>query len=198
MRSITALLTGDEKLAYRILALNTEKAHNLRDRSLEVIRMARQLAKDEPRTKETEHATTFESPAFLTLGSVYEQRTRFAGSSYQSVLRRVDRFLDQALPKSLTQRQQWAVRLMDIDDRVSAHVKTMQELGFKSPYLRALVVARINPVRWVKLSTKKDAPPPMSMAEALTRMTASVRKFDPKSVRPGDLALVAAVAPAEE
>ena len=193
MRAITALIVPDEKIAYRILALNTEKAHNLRDRSMEVIRMAQRLAKEQPKTKEADHAVTFESPAFLTLGSVYEQRTRFAGSSYQSMLRRVDRFLDQPLPKALRQREQWAVRLMDIDDRVAAHVKTMQELGFKSPYLRALIVARCNPVRWVRLSTKKDAPPPMSMAEALTRMAANVRKFDPKSVKPGDLALVAAM-----
>jgi ParB family chromosome partitioning protein len=196
LRAVTALLVPDEKLAYRILALNTEKAHNLRDRSLEVIRMARQLAKEQPRTKENDHAVTFESPIFLTLGCAYAERSRFAGSSYQPVLRKVDRFLDRALPAALRQREQWAVRLMDIDDRVAAHVKTMQGMGMKSPYLRAVVVARINPVRWVPPSRKKDAPPPMSMAEALTKMTANLRKFDPKSVRPGDLALVAALAPA--
>ena len=197
MRSVTALLVPDEKLAFRILALNTEKAHNLRDRSLEVIRMARQLAKEQPRSKETEHAVTFESPAFLTLGSAYEQRSRFAGSSYQAVLNKVDRFLDSTLPAALRQREQWAVRIMDIDDRVAAHVKTMQAMGMKSPYLRAIVVARINPVRFVPPSRKKDAAPPMSMAEALTKMAANVRKFDPKSVRPGDLALVAAIAAPE-
>src|SRR6266849_660288 len=78
MRSVTALLVPDEKLAFRILALNTEKAHNLRDRSLEVIRMARQLAKEQPRSKEIEHAVTFDSPVFLTLGGAYAQRSRFA------------------------------------------------------------------------------------------------------------------------
>jgi ParB family chromosome partitioning protein len=195
MRSVSALLVPDDKLAFRILALNTEKAHNLRDRSLEVIRMARQLAKEAPRSKETEHAVTFESPAFLTLGCAYAERSRFAGSSYQPILNKVDRFLDNTLPAALRQREQWAVRLMDIDDRVAAHVKTMQAMGMKSPYLRAVVVARINPVRFVPPSRKKDAAPPMPMAEALTKMAANVRKFDPKSVRPGDLALVAAFAP---
>jgi ParB family transcriptional regulator, chromosome partitioning protein len=195
MRSVTVLLVPDEKLAFRILALNTEKAHNLRDRSLEVIRMARQLAKEQPRSKESEHAVTFESPAFLTLGNAYAQRSRFAGSSYQTILNKVDRFLDSTLSAALRQREQWAVRIMDIDDRVAAHVKTMQAMGMKSPYLRAVVVARINPVRFAPPSRKKDAAPPMPMAEALTKMAANVRKFDPKSVRPGDLALVAALAP---
>src|SRR5437763_10040425 len=154
-RAITALLTDDVALAYRILALNTEKAHNLRDRSLEVIRMARSLAKEQPRSKESEHATSFESPAFLTLGCAYEKRDRFAGSAYNSMLRRVDRFLETALPAALRQREQWAVRLMDIDDRVAAHVKTLQDKGMKSPYLRQVVVAHCNPVRWIP--SKKGA-----------------------------------------
>ena len=194
-RAITALLTDDVALAYRILALNTEKAHNLRDRALEVIRMARALAKESPRSKESEHATSFESPAFLTLGAAYEKRDRFAGSAYHSMLRRVDRFMETALPAALRQREQWAVRLMDIDDRVAAHVKTLQEHGMKSPYLRQVVVARCNPVRWIP--AKKGEAPPMTMAELLTRTTANVRKFDPSKVRPQDLAIAAAVAPEE-
>ncbi len=198
MRAITALIVPGHRIAYRILALNTEKAHNLRDRSLEVIRMARQLAKDEPQSKESDHAVTFESPVFLTLGCVYLERPRFAGSAYQPVLRRADRFRDQALPAALRQRAQWAVRLMDIEDRVAAHVKTLRQQGLKSPYLRQLVVARCNPMRFVQATRKMDAAPPMSMAEALTRMAANVRKFDPSKVRPQDLALVAAIAPASE
>ena len=194
-RAITALLTDDPALAYRILALNTEKAHNLRDRALEVIRMARSLAKEAPRSKESEHATSFESPAFLTLGAAYEKRDRFAGSAYNSMLRRVDRFMDTALPAALRQREQWAVRLMDIDDRVGVHVKTLQDKGMKSPYLRQVVVARCNPVRWIP--SKRGEAPPMTMAELLTRMTANVRKFDPSKVRAQDLAIVAAVAPEE-
>ncbi len=189
-RSITILATADPALAYRILALNTEKAHNLRDRSLEVIRMARALAKEQPRSKESDHAVSFESAPFLTLGCVYLKRDRFSGSSYHSMLRRVDLFQDRALPAALRQREQWAVRLADIDERVTAHVKTLQELGMKSPYLRQVVVARCNPVRWIP--QKRGAPPPMTMAECLTRMTAAVRKFEPKKVRPQDLALAAA------
>ena len=43
LKHVTVLAAADDALAFRILALNTEKAHNLRDRSLEVIRMAREL-----------------------------------------------------------------------------------------------------------------------------------------------------------
>ena len=195
-RAITALVTADPEIAYRILALNTEKAHNLRDRALEAIRMARALAKQRPPTTEGEHAAAFESPHLLTIGAAYDKRPRFAGSSYQSMLKRVDRYLEGTLPAALRQRDQWATRLLDIDDRVAKHIATLQEMGFKSPYLRQVVVARCNPVRWIP-TKRGDDQPPMPTGEALTRMAAAVRKFDPKGVRASDLALVAAVAPEE-
>src|SRR5471030_2522347 len=56
MKQIMALISPDDALAYRILALNTEKAHNLRDRSLEVIRMARNLAKRHATAQESQYA----------------------------------------------------------------------------------------------------------------------------------------------
>ena len=71
MRTVTALLVPDEKLAFRILALNTEKAHNLRDRSLEVVRMARSLAKQHGASRESQYTAEFESAELMTLGIIY-------------------------------------------------------------------------------------------------------------------------------
>src|ERR1700761_1537204 len=65
LKQITALISPDESLAYRILALNTEKAHNLRDRSLEVIRMARSLAKRDGGAKESQFTAEFEAPELV-------------------------------------------------------------------------------------------------------------------------------------
>jgi len=70
LQQITALISTDDALAYRILALNTEKAHNVKDRSLEVIRMARNLATNKPRTKESSFSEHFEAAEFLTLGII--------------------------------------------------------------------------------------------------------------------------------
>src|SRR5438067_2659637 len=87
LKQITVLISPDESLAYRILALNTEKAHNLRDRSLEVIRMARNLARNRARERESQFAAQFEAPERLTLGIVYEKWPRFAGGAYSSFLK---------------------------------------------------------------------------------------------------------------
>jgi ParB family chromosome partitioning protein len=193
LKQITALVSPDEALAFRILALNTEKAHNLKDRSLEVIRMARALVKREPRAKESDFAAQFEAPEFLTLGVVYTKDARFAGGAYGSFLKKVDRFTDRTLAVSLREREGYAARLRDIDAQVRKIVKLLEKRGFKSPYLRTFVVARINPVRFHR-SKPGDKKPPMPLAAALTRMAAAARTFDPKGVRPGDLALVAALA----
>jgi ParB family transcriptional regulator, chromosome partitioning protein len=194
LRQISALVSPDEGLAFRILALNTEKAHNLKDRSLEVIRMARNLAKRQPRAKESEFAAQFEAPEFLTLGILYVEDAKFAGGAYGPFLKKVDRFSERTLPVSLREREGYASRLKGIDAEVRKIVKALEARGFKSPYLRTYVVARINPVRFhrVKLGDRK---PPMPLAEALTRMAAAARRFDPRSVKAGDLALVAALAP---
>lgn len=197
LKQITALVSSDEALAFRILALNTEKAHNLKDRSLEVIRMARNLAARRPRAKEGEFAAEFEAPELLTLGIVYARNGRFAGGAYAPFLKKLDRFSEQTLPASLRQRETYAARLEAIDIEVKRIIQALQAKGFKSPYLRAYVVARINPVRFHR-PKKGETKPAMPLTAALTRMAGAAKRFDLASVKPGEVALVAAVAPAED
>src|SRR4030095_17187677 len=97
-----------------ILALNTEKAHNLREKSLEVVRMARALAALDS-GNETDYALQFEEPGLVTLGLCYEQRGRFAGGQYNPVLKRVDAFMEIKLPRSLETRAGRAATLLELD-----------------------------------------------------------------------------------
>ncbi len=205
LRHVTALVSPDEALAYRILALNTEKAHNLKDRSLEVIRMARNLARREPQSRESQYTAQFEAAELLTLGIVYESNPRFAGGAYSPFLKKVDRFSERTLPASLREREGHAARLLAIDQEVKRVIAGLQARGFKSPYLRNYVVARINPVRFHKAPKAKKsaganaaAKPAMPIGEALTRMAAAARRFDIGSVSNADLAWVAAGAESQE
>jgi ParB family chromosome partitioning protein len=193
LKQITALVSPDESLAFRILALNTEKAHNLKDRALEVIRMARNLAGRNPRAKEAQYVAEFEAPELLTLGIVYERNPRFGGGAYTSLLKKVDRFGDRTLPVSLRSREDYASRIEQIDAQVGRIVAALQARGLKSPYLRNYVVARINPVRFQR-AKKGQTEPAMPIAQALTRMAAAATKFNPESVSAKDVALVAAAA----
>jgi ParB family chromosome partitioning protein len=192
LRQVTALVSPDESLAFRILALNTEKAHNLKDRSLEVIRMARALAARDPRAKESGFHQELEAPELITLGIVYEEDARFGGGAYSPFLKRVDRFSDEPLPQSLRKRGDYAARLAEIDAEVKRIVEGLGARGFRSPYLKGYVVARINPVRFHR-AKKGETGPAMPIGAALTRMATSAKRFDLGSVKSGDLALVAAV-----
>ncbi|MCC7463296.1 MAG: ParB N-terminal domain-containing protein [Gammaproteobacteria bacterium] len=197
LRQITVLVSPDETLAYRILALNTEKAHNLKDRSLEVIRMARNLARRQPAVRESQFTEQFEAAELLTLGILYEDNARFAGGAYSPMLRKVDRFSDRTLAASLRERAGHAARLLVIDAEVRRIIAALQARGFKSPYLRAYVVARINPVRFHKLKPGERRPA-MPIGQALTRMLAAAKSFRLESVSTADLAWVAVGAAAQE
>jgi ParB family chromosome partitioning protein len=179
-RSITALVLPDEDIAYKILALNTEKAHNVRERALEVIRMARALAALDPRP-EREFQMEFEDPTLLTLGICYERRGRFSGGAYQPVLKRIDRFLGAALPRALATREERAGRLLELDDAVIEAVGKLKERGFESPYLKAFVIARINPLRFQR-GAKAD------FEETVAKMLASARRLDPSRIKSEQIA----------
>jgi ParB family chromosome partitioning protein len=187
-RAVVALLLSEPEVAYQILALNTEKAHNVREKSLEVIRMARALAELDPRP-EKELAGEFEEPAFVTLGACYEQRGRFSGGAYQPVLRRIDEFLDARLPEALATRSARAARLLELDDRVVAAVAALKAKGMQSPYLKAFVLARINPLRFKRGATAE-------FDETVDKMLAAAGRFDADKVKATDLA--AASGPPDE
>ncbi|HTP58033.1 MAG TPA: chromosome partitioning protein ParB, partial [Spirochaetia bacterium] len=188
-RSILAVLAPEAAVAYQILAMNTEKGHNLREKSLEVIRMARSLAELAPRA-EKDYALEFEEPDYLTLGLAYEKRGRLSGGAYHPVLRRVEAFLGLPLPQAITVREARAQKLIDLDDKVADAVAALKERGFTSPYLKAFVVARINPLRFRRgASMEADA--------ALDAMARALAGFDPGKIKMSDLASAPAGPPEE-
>ena len=187
-QAIVALVLPEPETAYRILALNTEKAHNVREKALEVIRMARSLAERDPRP-ESEFALEFEEPALLTLGASYEKRGRFSGGAYAPMLRRVEAFLSAKLPAALAVREERAQALIELDDAVIAAVGALKERGFESPYLKAFVVARINPLRFQRGGEPR-------FDETVAKMLASAKRFDPAKIKADQVA--AASGPPED
>ena len=181
-KSIVAIAIPEAAAAYQILALNTEKAHNLREKALEVIRMYKELARLDEAGEET-YALEFEEPALITLGLCYEERPRFSGGAYHPVLKRVDEFLKGPLARSLDSRQARAKTVLELDEKVIQQVDALKARGLTSPYLKSFVVARINPIRF----RPKDAAP-LPFDEALDRMAKAVEKFNPAKIKTDDLA----------
>ena len=180
-RSITALVVPKREIAWQILALNTEKAHNLRERSLEVIRIYRGLMDEDAKRPEGAFAYYLEEAAFVTLGVCYEKNGKFAGGAYNPIVRRLEKFSDEPLSKAIREHEKHADLLMDLDARVAEVVAKLKARGFVSPYLRAFVVGRINPLRWIQ-----GEPPPLEIVIKTRRDRAA--KFNTEKIKQEDLA----------
>jgi ParB family chromosome partitioning protein len=180
-RSIVALVVPEPEVAHRILLLNTEKAHNLRERALEVARLAQGLAEIDDRP-EREFAVEFEEAPLITLGLCYQENGRFSGGVYHPVLKRCDKFLAARLPRALETRRARAALVLELNEAVNAAVSALKERGLDSPYLKAFVVARINPLRFQRGKVTAD------FDETLGRMLASAKRFDAGKIRPDQVA----------
>ena len=178
-KAITAIVVPKREIAWQILALNTEKAHNLRDKSLEVIRIYRNLIEDGTGRSEKDVSYYLEEPSFATMGICYEKNPRFSGAVYNSFVRRLTEFSDQPLQKSLREHEKTAEMLLELDERVSEVVKKLKAKGFVSPYLKSFVVARSNPLRFMK-----EAP---ELHELIKTIRGKVERFNVDKVKQEDI-----------
>ncbi|HEX4927344.1 MAG TPA: ParB N-terminal domain-containing protein [Burkholderiales bacterium] len=181
-KAITALVVPRREVAWQILALNTEKAHNLRERALEVIRIYRGLIDEDAKRAESSFAFYLEEASLVTIGVCYERNPKFAGAAYNPIVRRLVGFSDEVLEKRIKTHERHAGELLDLDERVNEVIQKLKARGFTSPYLRAFVVARINPLRWMQ-----GEPPPLD--EVLKTMRERAAKFNTDKVRQEDLAV---------
>jgi len=122
-----------------------------------------------------------DEPALVTLGVCYERVPRFGGGVYHSILRRLETFTDDPLRTAIRDHEKRATMVLDLEERVAGAVKKLKERGLVSPYLRSFVVARINPLRWIK-----GEPPPLE--EVFKTMRERAAKFNVEKVKPQDLA----------
>ncbi len=184
--TIVALLVPEPEVAYQILALNIEKAHNLRERALEVVRMYRDLIAFSDRP-EAECELEMEEPALITLGFAYEQKKRLSGGAYAGMLKRVDGWVAAPLSKALGEREKRAQTLLAFDEAIEGAVARLRAAGFTSPYLKNFVVARVDPSRFQK--AKEGGPPPGSeFHERVGKMTERAHKLDAGKIRVEDVA----------
>jgi ParB family transcriptional regulator, chromosome partitioning protein len=177
---VPAIVVPEAEVAFQILALNTEKAHNLKEKSLEVIRMYRGLAEARPKTGEEDWAFQFEAPHFVTLGLLYEENRRFAGGAFAPILRRVDKFLKGKLPDTLEERGERAARVKAADEALAKAVAALKKRGINHPYVKNYVLARTSPLT----RARKTLP---SFDQTFTKLVAAIEAFDVSKVRYEDV-----------
>jgi ParB family chromosome partitioning protein len=177
---VPAILVVEPEVGYQILPLNTEKAHNLKEKSLEVIRMYRGLAEEEPTSTEESWAFQFESAHFITLGLLYETNKRFAGGAFAPILRRVDKLLKVTLRKGLEEREERAALVRAADEALVAVVAKIKKRGINHPYVKNYVLARTTPLT----RARKTLP---SFDQTFRKLRDNVEDFDVAKVRYEDV-----------
>jgi ParB family chromosome partitioning protein len=177
---IPAILVPEHEVAFQILALNTEKAHNLKEKSLEVIRMYRGLLQEEPEAGEEDYAFQFESPHFITLGLLYEENKRFAGGAFAPILRRVDKFLKGGFPRAFKDREERAALVRAVDAALGQVVARIKKRGINHPYVKNYVLARTTPLT----RQRKTLP---SFDQTFKKLRENIEGFDVGKVRYEDI-----------
>ncbi|HWN91585.1 MAG TPA: chromosome partitioning protein ParB [Verrucomicrobiae bacterium] len=177
---VPAILVPEPEVAFQILALNTEKAHNLKEKSLEVIRMYRGLVDEEPESGEEGYAFQFEAPHFITLGLLYEKNKRFAGGAFAPILRRVDKFLKGRFPKTLGEREERAELVREADEALVEVVAKIKKRGINHPYVKNFVLARTTPLT----RQRKTLP---SFDQTFKKLKENIEDFDIAKVRYEDI-----------
>ncbi len=177
---IPAIVVPEHEVAFQILALNTEKAHNLKEKSLEVIRMYRGLITEEPKRGEEDYAFQFEAPHFITLGLLYETNKRFAGGAFAPILRRVDKFLKGPFPKTLSSREERAELVRKADETLSDAVAKVKKRGINHPYVKNFILSRTTPLT----RQRKTLP---SFEQTFKKLTDNIEAFDVGKIRYEDV-----------
>jgi ParB family chromosome partitioning protein len=188
---VPAILVAEPDVSYQILPLNTEKAHNLKEKSLEVIRMYRALAQEHPGATEEAWAFQFESPHFITLGLLYETNKRFSGGAFAPILRRVDRFLKSTLRRGLEEREERAELVRGADEVLASAVARVKKRGINHPYVKNYLLARTTPLT----RARKTLP---SFEQTFKRLRENLEAFDVSKVRYDDIQRSAIMAPSGE
>jgi ParB family chromosome partitioning protein len=146
-----------------------------------VIRIYRGLVDEDARRPESQFAFYLDEAALVTLGVCYERAPRFGGGAYHPILRRLENFTGELLRDAVKDHEKRAALVLDLEDKVAAAVKKLKDRGLVSLYLRSFVVARINPLRWIK-----NEPPPLE--DVLKTMRERASKFNVEKIKPQDLA----------
>jgi ParB family chromosome partitioning protein len=188
---VPAILVPEPEVAYQILALNTEKAHNLKEKSLEVIRMYRALAEEQPRRGEEDFTFQFEAPHFITLGQLYERDKRFAGGAFAPILKRVDKFLPGTFGKAMPVREERAEKVHQADQALASVVAQVKKRGINHPFVKNYVLARTSPLN----RQRKTVP---SFDQAFAKLLANLEDFDASKLKYDEIRRAATIAAAVE
>jgi ParB family chromosome partitioning protein len=118
-----------------------------------------------------------ESIHYVTLGLAYEKAPKLFGSAYESILHRVDRWLDLPLSAALGAREERAEMLLEVERLVREAVVKIQELGVNHPFLPRAVVSTASPIGRKRIIEESYETVMRKLADNVRRLVENPREF---------------------
>ncbi len=172
-REVLAVVAPEE-LYLNILEFNTEKPPNVKEKSKQAYRLFQEFLQESPETIEADLFTYFKEPQFITIGFVLEElEPRFPASFYESLLAKIDRFLEEPLSEAAEERRRRAQALVELNQEVNAKYA---ELGWTNALLKGEIVRKaVQRAYGVRVRTIED-----EFYEALERVKEACRNLGPE------------------
>ncbi len=147
-----------EKLAQLMMNLNIEKELNIREKSYVALAVYREYLNSKPEMLESdpEIMDSIEQAYYVTLGLGYEEQEKLAGSSFESILKKCDFFLDEKLTDALEIRKQRTKKVLEANNLVKEIAQKLKEIGKWHPYIYQQIISYANPYKRKRLPTDFD------------------------------------------
>jgi len=148
-----------ENLAQLMMNFNIEKELNIREKSFVALAIYRQYLNENPEMLETEPELTdsIEHAYYVTCGIAYETNEKFSGSTFESILKKSDFFLDLSLKEALEVREKRAEKLGYAYKLIREIAEKLKEMEKWHPYIYQQIMSWANPYKRKRLPTDFDA-----------------------------------------
>ncbi len=146
------------KIKELMMNFNIEKELNIREKGHVAIAIYRQYLEKDSELLESDPVLmdSIEQAYYVTLGIGYEKQEKLSGSTFESILKKCDFFLDEKLKDAYLIREQRADKVIEANNLVREIAQALKEIGKWHPYVYQQIVSYANPYKRKRLPTDFD------------------------------------------
>ena len=173
---IPCIIFDDPEIAKNIIALNTEKAPDIRDMAKESKSIYMEYLENYPQEPETIAGKYIEA-YYVTCGFAYEKMEKFGGSVLETLMRKVDLFTEHPLKQAVKIRQKRADKLIQIYNKIIEVEQELKEKDIWHPFIRKEIFSHINPYKRLRVI-------PDDFDQVIEKLVYNLENFDIASFKP--------------
>lgn len=146
------------RLAQLMMNFNIEKELNIREKAYVALAVYQEYIQQKPEIIESdpEIVDSLEQAYYVTLGIAYEKSEKLAGSSFESILKKCDFFLDEKLIEAIKIREKRADKILIANGFIKEISQKLKEEGKWHPYIYNQIISWANPYKKKRLPTEFD------------------------------------------